>query len=389
MSYHSIALCHPVYPSLSANGGSFFSFSLSLSFADDLEEDSFLGDDEPLGLFCCCWGNHGQSLFFRGLIRWAPQPLVGKVGVLALNFIWKECPASTRCSLQRWPPRIECGRSIQLEPWSSCRSWIGNTRFPGRWSCRLKLRQPLRVLTAAWMKLFTCRISYLKRLGWNSASLSWVAWAFENVAVKSWFTMWKNKVGPSSWKFNSRDANADLASSVIEFLRHSYIIWAFWRALISPAPTRATRAASIWGRVDLSVVVEKVVGCTRDGDRDDAMGGRIPSACLRMILEVGQEQMKILDFPSELGSKGFTTLLEQACSSPRGQINGISFIWGDMVRDDRWRNCCGSGRWRRCSSGGRRKSLDGLSQLLSSCVIHVAVLQAHNDNDEALRRLQE
>ena len=141
--------------------------------------------------------------------------------------------------------------------------------------------------------------------------------------------------------------------------------------------------------VDLSVVVEKVVGCTRDGDRDDAMGGRIPSAYLGMILEVGQEQMKILDFPSELGSKDFTTLLEQACSSPRGQIKGISFIWGDMVRDDWWRNCCGSGRWRRCSSGSRRKSLDGLSQLLSSCVIHVAVLRVRNDNDEELRRLRE
>ena len=69
----------------------------------------------------------------------------------------------------------------------------------------------LRVLTAARMKLFTCRISYLKRLGWNSASLLRVAWAFKNDAVKSWFTMWKNKVGPSSWKFNSQDASADLA----------------------------------------------------------------------------------------------------------------------------------------------------------------------------------
>ena len=35
--------------------GPFFSFSLSLSFDGDLEADSFLGDDMPLGLFCCCW----------------------------------------------------------------------------------------------------------------------------------------------------------------------------------------------------------------------------------------------------------------------------------------------------------------------------------------------
>ena len=45
----------PSLPSLCANGGPFFSFSLSLSFDGDLEVDSFLGDDEPLGLFCCCW----------------------------------------------------------------------------------------------------------------------------------------------------------------------------------------------------------------------------------------------------------------------------------------------------------------------------------------------
>ena len=32
-------------------------------------------------------GNHGQSLFFRRLIGWMPQTLVGKVGVLALDFI--------------------------------------------------------------------------------------------------------------------------------------------------------------------------------------------------------------------------------------------------------------------------------------------------------------
>ena len=70
--------------------------------------------------------------------------------------------------------------------------------------------------------------------------------------------------------------------------------------------------------INLAVVVEKVVGCSRDNDRYDAMGGSIPSTCLGMILEVGQEQMKVFDFSSEFGSKGFATLLEQACSSPRG-----------------------------------------------------------------------
>ena len=33
----------------------FLCSSLSLSFDDEMKEDSFFGDNGPLGLFCCCW----------------------------------------------------------------------------------------------------------------------------------------------------------------------------------------------------------------------------------------------------------------------------------------------------------------------------------------------
>ena len=62
-------LCVTLFTFLECKWGPLFLFSLSLSFDGDLEVDSFLGDDEHLGLFCCCWASHNHQEGCRLYLR--------------------------------------------------------------------------------------------------------------------------------------------------------------------------------------------------------------------------------------------------------------------------------------------------------------------------------